>query len=246
MTSGIYQIRNTQNDKIYIGRSVNIPTRKRNHFRELSNGKHKNIKLQRAYNQYGKDSFIFEILELCDPDRTKDREQWHLDRLDPTTSYNIARSSDGGDTTSQHPNRLEWASAQSDRMKQLMVERPDLNESLQVASRAYWQLDENQARRIASFAGSNNPFAGSSRTGESNPFFGKTHSEETKAKLRESSKRTHTDDSKAAMKAARSCKYQVDGILFDQLKGVMEHYGVSRKYVHRRFRSDEFPTWRII
>lgn len=45
--------------------------------------------------------------------------------------------------------------------------------------------DEECAARSARASGENNPMFGTSRKGEENPFFGKTHTEETKAILRE-------------------------------------------------------------
>ena len=53
--SGIYQIRNLVNGKIYVGSSVNLETRKTPHYWELENNRHNNQHLQRAYNKYGLD-----------------------------------------------------------------------------------------------------------------------------------------------------------------------------------------------
>lgn len=61
--SGIYQIRNLINNKRYIGQTNNFSRRKNEQFSTLENNKSNNIHLQRAYNKYGKEKFIFEILE---------------------------------------------------------------------------------------------------------------------------------------------------------------------------------------
>jgi group I intron endonuclease len=61
--SGIYQIRNLVNNKIYVGSTENFGIRKKRHFYQLKKGNHTNIHLQNAYNKYGKESFIFEIIE---------------------------------------------------------------------------------------------------------------------------------------------------------------------------------------
>jgi len=60
---GIYQIKNTTNGKVYIGRSANIEKRWDAHRRLLREGQHFNIHLQYAWNQYGPAAFRFEILE---------------------------------------------------------------------------------------------------------------------------------------------------------------------------------------
>lgn len=68
MTSGIYRIVNTFNDKCYVGQSANFINRKKWHFTRLKNNKHANRHLQFAYNKYGAECFEFEILEevaLC-------------------------------------------------------------------------------------------------------------------------------------------------------------------------------------
>lgn len=63
---GIYKITNVINDKCYIGYSKQIDERKSQHFRQLKNNKHENIKLQRAFNKYGLDNFKVEYLKLFD------------------------------------------------------------------------------------------------------------------------------------------------------------------------------------
>ena len=63
---GIYTITNITNNKVYIGCSKNIKARLLHHKSYLRKNKHANIHIQNAWNKYGEDSFIFEILEECD------------------------------------------------------------------------------------------------------------------------------------------------------------------------------------
>lgn len=65
MESGIYIIRNIINNKVYIGKSVLIKSRIYNHKSALRGSRHRNKYLQRAYDKYGMDNFIFEVLEKC-------------------------------------------------------------------------------------------------------------------------------------------------------------------------------------
>ena len=65
MNSGIYKITNQINGKVYVGKASNLNSRKINHFWALEHNNHHNPHLQRAYNKYGKDNFVFEIICLC-------------------------------------------------------------------------------------------------------------------------------------------------------------------------------------
>jgi hypothetical protein len=55
---GVYCIKNTITNKVYIGSSLNIKSRLKTHIFSLKNNKHHSLKLQRSYNKYGKDNFI--------------------------------------------------------------------------------------------------------------------------------------------------------------------------------------------
>ena len=54
---GIYCIENLKNHKKYIGQSVDIKKRWRNHRYKLNGNKHFNQHLQNSWNYYGKDNF---------------------------------------------------------------------------------------------------------------------------------------------------------------------------------------------
>ena len=79
MTSGIYKITCTENQKIYIGSASNIDRRFKTHKGTLKNSKHKNPHLQSAYSKYGEDSFVYEIIEYCPESDLRSREQYWLD-----------------------------------------------------------------------------------------------------------------------------------------------------------------------
>jgi group I intron endonuclease len=91
---GIYQIRNTVNRKVYIGSAVNLRRRWARHRDDLRCGAHHSIRLQRSWNKYGSDAFVFEILELVSEMRHLiSVEQAHLDRtnsFNPRLGYNMS------------------------------------------------------------------------------------------------------------------------------------------------------------
>ena len=90
---GVYKITNKVNDKIYIGSSNNVEKRWHQHKIQLRAGEHKNTHLQHAWDLYGEDNFIFEIIEECSPEIQFEREQHYLDTLNPFDDhgYNIVR-----------------------------------------------------------------------------------------------------------------------------------------------------------
>jgi group I intron endonuclease len=86
--SGIYKITNKTNGKFYIGSSLDIHRRWRQHRRDLTKNIHINPKLQHAWNKYGSENFSFEILELTED--VLNREEHYLKTLKP--DYNVCSS----------------------------------------------------------------------------------------------------------------------------------------------------------
>lgn len=83
--SGIYQIRNLIDSKLYVGSAINFEKRWFEHRRKLIYGTHTNKHLQAAWNKYKQENFLFEILEICEKNKLIEREQhW----LDLTKCYN--------------------------------------------------------------------------------------------------------------------------------------------------------------
>lgn len=85
---GIYKITNVVNGRFYIGSSNNINKRWRSHTGYLKRGQHQSIKLQRAWDKYGQDAFLLELVEtVMEQDDLLKREQYYLDTLKP--DYNM-------------------------------------------------------------------------------------------------------------------------------------------------------------
>src|SRR5258706_717986 len=93
-TSGIYRIVCSVTGKFYIGSAVNLQNRWSVHQHFLKKGTHTNSKLQRAWNKYGPESFIFEVIELVlVPELLTAREQYWFDKLKPfgNKGFNLDR-----------------------------------------------------------------------------------------------------------------------------------------------------------
>lgn len=104
-TSGIYLITCTANNKIYIGSTSNLHKRQQDHFADMERGAHSNRHMQSAWDKYGGNTFIFEVLEYVMPWSRIDREQYWLDKLTPYNQqigFNIAIRARGDKLSAEH------------------------------------------------------------------------------------------------------------------------------------------------
>ena len=98
--AGIFEVKNTANGKILLGSSLNLEGPLNSHKFMLKIGRHRNDALQKEWNEYGEDKFVFEILEVVkvkdDPDFNLEDEltlleQIWLEKLQPfgEKGYNV-------------------------------------------------------------------------------------------------------------------------------------------------------------
>jgi group I intron endonuclease len=186
---GIYKIKNLVNDKCYYGSSKNIEKRWRTHKNHLKNGKHHNIHLQRSWDKYGEDNFVFEVVEECDENILLELEQKYLDS---NPEFNIGIKSSGGDNLTKNPNKEDIIR----RMTQSVRKRYELMSEYEIKEKHSRPMDKNpnwkggitykycecgvKIKPINDTCNKCRP-----RSEDKNPFFGKQHSEETKKKLSE-------------------------------------------------------------
>lgn len=78
MTCGIYRILNTENNKSYIGSSISIEFRWKQHIGTLKRGTHRNIHLQRSFDEHGIDKFSFSIVEETSKEKLLEREAYWM------------------------------------------------------------------------------------------------------------------------------------------------------------------------
>jgi len=76
--SGVYQIENTVNGKVYIGSAVDIRDRWYEHLCDLRHGRD-SPRLQCDFNVCGEKSFVFEVLERTPKQLLREAEQSWLD-----------------------------------------------------------------------------------------------------------------------------------------------------------------------
>ena len=94
-TSGIYQIKNKINGKIYIGSSINVERRFKEHKKLLSHNKHPNKHLQLSWKKYGESNFTFILLEEVLVESLLTKEQYYIDSYQSYNNdigYNICKT----------------------------------------------------------------------------------------------------------------------------------------------------------
>lgn len=90
--TGIYKITNTLNDKCYVGKSINVRSRLKTHYRELSNDTHHNYLLQHDFNLCGEAFFDVSILIECKEEELDDYESYFCYENNVwNKGYNIAK-----------------------------------------------------------------------------------------------------------------------------------------------------------
>lgn len=98
---GIYKITNLVNNKCYIGQSINIERRWRDHKQRVSNDHYQNFDapLYCAFRKYGLTSFDFSILEECKKEDLDEREIYYISLFD---SYKNGYNQDEGGKSARH------------------------------------------------------------------------------------------------------------------------------------------------
>lgn len=64
---GIFQFKNLETGRVFIGSSMNLPGKKNSIGFQLKMGSHMNKELQEDYKLLGPDKFVFEIIDELDP-----------------------------------------------------------------------------------------------------------------------------------------------------------------------------------
>lgn len=239
---GIYRIKNLVNDRCYYGSSKQIRKRWLRHVRELKSNTHINSILQRAWNKYGEDSFVFEVVEQCSIKALLETEQRYLD-LQP--EYNIGMTSSGGDNLTKNPNKevIVKKMTESVRRRYSLMTNEEKREkhSQPMETNPNWKGGVTYSYCTCGLR--KRPKAVTcnkcrDKSGANNPFYGKTHSEETKQKLREYANNRTT-------KPSNSRKVIADGTVYSTACEAARVFGITRGLVNYRCKSNRYD-WKFV
>lgn len=115
-STGVYQIRNINTGKRYIGSAARtFRERWKMHRMQLRKNTHHSKYLQRAYNKHGHDSFVFEILLICNPEHCILYEQLCIDTFraaDRDFGYNTSPTAGNSLGTKHTPEARALMSSQ--------------------------------------------------------------------------------------------------------------------------------------
>lgn len=95
MNIGVYAIRNVVNGKRYLGSTGKLNKRWSQHKLSLNRGDHFNPYLQNAWNKYGGNCFVYEIVERCSKTLLVDQEEHWIRKLHSFKDehgYNMCRT----------------------------------------------------------------------------------------------------------------------------------------------------------
>ena len=88
--SGIYKITNTVTNDFYIGSSKDVKKRWNEHKCQSKWNECPNNPMYLDMQEYGKDKFVFKVLEVVEPEELKETEQKFIETLKPTYNSNRA------------------------------------------------------------------------------------------------------------------------------------------------------------
>ncbi|MBZ9714797.1 GIY-YIG nuclease family protein [Deinococcus multiflagellatus] len=105
--SGIYAIVHRESGKVYIGSAVDIASRWRLHRKQLQDGTHHAVQLQRAWRKYGPLTFEWRVLEQCPAPELLALEQTYLDSMPEAEKYNSSPTARSPLGTKHRPEVVE-------------------------------------------------------------------------------------------------------------------------------------------
>lgn len=255
-TPVVYKIRNVVNQKFYVGSTTNMYERTRNHRKRLRRGRHHSPYLQAAWNKYGEECFVFEVVEeITSVEALQAAEaRWLSEHYGKPHCYNMSPNTDApwrGVAKEKHPSFGTTASPEeraaiSASLKEYYAANP-LNHPRVGKRHSEETRAEISAKVQAALAeGRSGKFIPSAETrlrmsqalkGNQNAK-GHVRTEEHRQKLAEANRgnqnwlgKTHTEESKAKM--SKRVLEVTTNTEFPSLTATLGHYGFKMPTLRR-------------
>jgi hypothetical protein len=193
-TKGVYQILNTANNKCYIGSSAAIKIRWSEHKNTLRANKNQSVKLQRAWNKYGEESFQFIILEVVDGDKEElyKKEQFYMDKFNSIKNgYNV-RPSAASNLGYRHTKKAKEKMSKGRMGKNNPMYGKIVSEETRLKHSIIHRRENLSQETLEKMS--------KATSGKNNANYGKTPSEDTRKKMSEArKKRVCSDETRAKL-----------------------------------------------
>lgn len=131
--SGIYTIRSIIDNKIYVGKAVNVNERLNSHKSDLRNNRHVNCHLQNAFNLRGESNFEFDLLMDCEREYLCSWENYWCNMLNTHNDrfgYNLYPTTPNG----------------TSKLTEKSVEKRTKTRRENAEKRGYWVSEEHKER----------------------------------------------------------------------------------------------------
>lgn len=146
MATGVYKLTNMNNGKVYIGASIDIKRRMKEHFKPSRVSALKHLPLYKDIDRYGKEAFDFEILEEVEANDLDAKEEHYIKKFNAVEKgYNISQTAHN-----MHDDKLKQIYSQklSERNK-ANWQNEDYRKTMSENSKAYQATLTNDQREAA-------------------------------------------------------------------------------------------------
>lgn len=235
MGGHVYSITNIENNKMYVGSTVEYEKRKRAHLNGLRGSYHDNRKLQEDFNIYGEDAFKFNILHEAQTE--EERFNVESDIIQSLGTYK-----NGYNLSVDGRGRYIITEATREKMRENTIGENNP---------FYGKTHSEETIEILSEKASK-------RTGEANSFYGKKHSEEAKERMRHSWKelresgwidpqkgvpKTEEEKKKNMLSQPNRKPVHAEGKVYQSMSECSKDLGIVITTVRNRIKNENYPDY---
>ena len=141
---GIYKIENLINHKIYVGQSIHIERRWKEHCQPSA----KSL-ISAAIKEYGKENFLFQVLEECSREELNEKEDYYIQKFNcvAPNGYNIKQYSDGKETIFCYYDKETFLSIVKD-IEDNIFSFQEISEKYNVSTRLIYYINNGDFHKL--------------------------------------------------------------------------------------------------